>query len=218
MKNREPANGDSSSKSFSFKKKKNLQRLAGRSGGGGGLSLETFANIKSTTNNNNNYNPSIIKKKREFYKNAKYVSKFKKQLKQENYQPQPSLAFTEDRIDAGEASESMKRNKKNGPHDDGNGSGEGRQIARSNKKNKEQKNPYSLKQLYEKQREEAEKVKMEKDVIFKAKQVERARAEAKRKATKEVMFKKTRHGQPVMKYRIEHLLQSIQGSNGSSES
>ncbi|CAN1199926.1 hypothetical protein LINPERPRIM_LOCUS43396 [Linum perenne] len=193
------------SKPFSVKKKKNLLRLTGRSGGGGGLSLETFANIKST---NGSYNPSIIKKKREFYKNAKYVSKFKKQLKQENYQPQPSssFAFTEGGDDAGEASESTKRNKKNSSEIDN----------RSSKKNKGTKNPYSLKQIYDKQHEETEKARMEKDAIMKAKQVERARAEARRKATKGMMFKKTRHGQPVMKYRIEHLLQSIQGSNPSS--
>lgn len=78
-----------------------------------------------------------------------------------------------------------------------------------NKKN----GSHSLRELYERQREEEEKARTEREAIIKAKKEEREKAEARRKAVREKMLKKTRYGQPVMKYRIEHLLQSIQGSN-----
>lgn len=80
-------------------------------------------------------------------------------------------------------------------------------------KDKKIKKKTSLKDLYEKKREEEEKARIEKEAIFQAKREKREKAEAQRKATREKMFKKTRFGQPVMKYRIEHLLQSIQNSN-----
>ena len=48
--------------------------------------------------------------------------------------------------------------------------------------------------------------------MMQAKKTEREVAEARRRALKEKMYKKTRSGQPVMKYRIEHMLESIQGS------
>ncbi|KAJ4823057.1 hypothetical protein Tsubulata_049609 [Turnera subulata] len=76
-----------SSKSISMKRnKKNMSRLGG---GRGGLSLQAFANAKSTSAQ---YNPALLKKQREFYKNAKYVSKFKKTLKQQGQQSNPSPA------------------------------------------------------------------------------------------------------------------------------
>lgn len=81
------------------------------------------------------------------------------------------------------------------------------------KKNKKKSGSYSLKELYEKQHEEKEKARIERESVIKAKKEEREKAEARRKAEREKMYKKTRHGQPVMKYRIEHLLQTIQGSN-----
>jgi hypothetical protein len=45
-----------------------------------------------------------------------------------------------------------------------------------------------------------------------AKMEEREKAEARRKSAREKMFKKTQAGQPVMKYRIEHLLETIEKS------
>ncbi|MFS8014414.1 hypothetical protein Hanom_Chr15g01344211 [Helianthus anomalus] len=66
--------------------KKNRSRL-----GGGGLSLQAFANAKSK---NDGYNPALIKKQREFYKNAKYVNKYKKSQKHPN-QGQSSSQATE---------------------------------------------------------------------------------------------------------------------------
>ena len=66
----------------------------------------------------------------------------------------------------------------------------------------------SLKEEYEKKREEDEKAKKEWDVIIQAKREQQEKSEAKRRELREKMFKKTRSGQPVMKYRIEHLLET----------
>lgn len=67
----------------------------------------------------------------------------------------------------------------------------------------------AIREDVERKRAEAEKAKMEREAMIQAKKEERANAEARRKAQREKMFKKTRSGQPVMKYRIEHLLQGI---------
>ncbi|XP_022728359.1 rRNA-processing protein FYV7 [Durio zibethinus] len=193
MKNRKP-NGNGNGyriemegpKPITMKKKKNINRL-----GGTGLSLQAFANAKSTTNH---YNPALIKKKREFYKNAKHVNKYKKSLKQQNQgNDLPSAIRTPEE--------------------------ENEDIVSSwtNKKNKKKKNSsHSLRELYEKQREEKEKLRMEREAIIQAKKEQKEKAEVQRKAGRKEMFKKTRHGQPVMKYRIQHLLQSIQSSSSAS--
>ncbi|GFQ02324.1 hypothetical protein PHJA_002376400 [Phtheirospermum japonicum] len=162
------------------KMKKNMQRLGGR----GGLSLESFANAKTR---NANYNPSLIKKQREFYKNAKYVQKYKKSLKQ-----QEQLNIPTDK----------------GPIEGENQTNEG---GHANRGKMGKKNARSLGELYERKRDEEEKARMERDAIIQAKNEERQRAETRRRALKEKMYKKTKSGQPVMKYRIEHLLETIQG-------
>ncbi|XP_057474526.1 rRNA-processing protein FYV7 [Actinidia eriantha] len=178
--NREKINA---SRSIEKKKmKKNLMRL-----GGGGLSLEAFANAKTKSNH---YNPALIKKQREFYKNAKYVGKYKKSLKQQNQQnnPYPARRPLEDENETEKAG-GMNKNKKNN-----------------------RKSAQSLQQLYEKQREEEEKARIEREAIMQAKKEERERSESRRKASREKMLKKTKSGQPIMKYRIEHLLETIQAS------
>ncbi|XP_043708125.1 rRNA-processing protein FYV7 [Telopea speciosissima] len=180
-------NGEKGSKSsFTFKKNTNNITKKKRLGGGG-LPLETFANAKSKSRN---YNPSLIKKQREVYKNAKQVSKYKKLLRQQNETGNNFFA----------TKESPEDNRKDG--DD----------IKTNEKNKKKKSTHSLGELYEKKREEDEKAKMEREAIIQAKKEAREQAEARRKVVREKMFKKTRSGQPVMKYRIENLLQSIQDS------
>jgi len=168
--------------SGSKKMKKNKMRLGGK-----GLSLEVFANAKTKSDH---YNPAIIKKQREFYKNAKYVSKYKKSLKNLNQPNAPSLEIRSDGNESGKAGEMNQENRKNKKHSE-----------------------RSLKVLYEKKCKEDEKARMERDAIAKAKKEARERSESQRKAHREKMFKKTKSGQPVMKYRIEHLLETIQGSN-----
>jgi hypothetical protein len=67
---------------------------------------------------------------------------------------------------------------------------------------------HSLKEEYEKKCAEDEKAKKERDAEIQAKREHREKSEAKRKELREKMFKKTRSGQPVMRYRIEHLLET----------
>lgn len=171
-------------KSKTMKKKKtnnNLPRL-----GAGGLSLHAFANAKSK---DNHYNPALIKKHREFYKNAKKVNKFKKLLKQQNGQNDVSL--NQRTIES--------ENEVEGDRD-------------KNKKRIKKDASLSLEELYKKKHEEKERERMEREAAIMAKKEEIEKTESQRKAMREKMFKKTRKGQPVMKYRIEHLLETIQGS------
>ncbi|CAL5425356.1 unnamed protein product [Camellia sinensis] len=118
-------------------KKKNVMRL-----GGGGLSLETFANAKTKSNQ---YNPALIKKQREFYKNAKYVSKYKKSQKQQSQQNDryPAMRPLEDENETEIAGEMNKKNKNY------------------------KKSSQSLQELYKKKREEEEMAKIEEMPLFK---------------------------------------------------
>lgn len=166
-------------------KRRNVSRL-----GGSGLSLNAFANAKS---NNSGYNPSLIKKQREIYNNAKKVKKYKKMLKQQNHQSDPSVSQRHIE-NLNETEEDKDKNER-----------------RRRKKD----SAFSLEELYKKQHEEKEKERMEREAVFKEKKEQREKAEARRKTLREKMFKKTRKGQPIMKYRIEHLLETIQGSAGN---
>ncbi|CAK9175938.1 unnamed protein product [Ilex paraguariensis] len=164
-------------------KKKNMKRL-----GGGGLSLDSFVNAKTK---NDNYNPAFIKKQREFYKNAKYVRKYKKSLQHQPGQDDSSLATR--------------------PLQDENENGEAGKMNQTHKKN--QKNSSrSLNELFEKKQVEDEKARIEREAINRTKEEERERALSRRKVLREKMLKKTKFGQPVMKHRIELLLETLQGS------
>ncbi|KAK7396845.1 hypothetical protein VNO78_18006 [Psophocarpus tetragonolobus] len=184
-KNEERIDNQKNKKKKHIMMKKNISRL-----GGGGLSLDAFASAKS---NNNHYNPALIKKQREFYKNAKNVNKFKKLLKQQNQQNDPSLAqrLIENVNETKEYKDKSAKTKKNSAR--------------------------SLEELYKKQHEEKERERMEREAVQRIKKEEREQAEARRKAMREKMLKKTRKGQPVMKYRIEHLLETIQGSTKNTD-
>ncbi|KNA07675.1 hypothetical protein SOVF_169700 [Spinacia oleracea] len=169
------------------KMKKNMQRL-----GGTGLSLEAFANAKSRQNS---YNPALLKKKREFYRNAKHVNKYKKLLKQQNQPNDQSISVEPDEVNESRVTgETSKEDKKS------------------------RKGSYSLQDLYVKKHEEQEKARMERDSFFKARKEEKDKAESRRKDLREKMFKRTRKGQPVMKYRIEQILETLQGSTSTSTS
>ncbi|KAK4270087.1 hypothetical protein QN277_023168 [Acacia crassicarpa] len=172
-------------KSKTMKKKKKKNNNLPRLGAGG-LSLTAFANAKSK---DDHYNPAIIKKQREFYENAKKVKKFKKLLKQQTGQNDVSL--TQRMIESengveGDREKSKKRIKKDAS--------------------------LGLEELYKKKHEEKERERLEREATIRAKKEEIEKAESQRKAMRDKMFKKTRKGQPVMKYRIEHLLGTIQGS------
>ncbi|RLM98720.1 stress response protein nst1 [Panicum miliaceum] len=160
-------------------RRRNEQRLG--VGGGGALSLAAFASAKSR---NTGYNPALIKKKKEFYKNAKLISKYKRTKKQQS-QPNhpPEFPIREDR---GDNAQNVPK-----PHHKG-----------------KKRTAQSLKEEYEKKCAEDEKAKKERDAIIQAKREQQGKSEAKRRELREKMFKKTRSGQPVMKYRIEHLLET----------
>ncbi|KAM1697131.1 hypothetical protein ACFX1R_032952 [Malus domestica] len=218
--NREKFNG---SRSNSMKKKKkNMRRM-----GGQGLSLEAFANAKS---NSSYFNPALIKKQKEFYENSKYVNKYKKSLKQQQGNPPLVIRRFEEEIETeygkkeGGTEYVSKKEKEtecgsemeNGTGDDisrkENETGGGSKMSRNDKK----KNKYSARSIfkvYEMKHEDEEKARMEREAIIQAKKEEREKAETRRKSAREKMLKKTRKGQPVMKYRIQHLLETIQGSS-----
>ncbi|XP_066359901.1 rRNA-processing protein FYV7-like [Miscanthus floridulus] len=160
-------------------RRRNEQRLG--VGGGGALSLAAFASAKSRTTG---YNPALIKKQREFYKNAKLISKYKKTKKlQSQSNNHHEIPIHED---GGDAAQDVPK-----PHHKG-----------------KKRTAHSLKEEYEKKRAEDEKAKKERDAVIQAKREHREKSEAKRKELREKMFKKTRSGQPVMRYRIEHLLET----------
>lgn len=66
-----------------------------------------------------------------------------------------------------------------------------------------------LKEESERKREEKEREKLEREAMIKAREEAIEKAESKRKALRGNMFKKTRSGQPVMKYRIQHILDGL---------
>nr|AFK40286.1 unknown [Lotus japonicus] len=170
-----------------LKKKKNVSRL-----GGSGLSLAAFAKAKSR---NNNYNPAIIKRQKEFHKNAKNVNKFKKMMKRENQPNDPALAQR--------LIENLNETEGDKEKDKG-------------ERRRKKDSAFSLEELYKKTNEEKEKERREREAALRIKKEETEKAEARRKAMREKMFKKTRKGQPVMKYRIEHLLETINAADKKS--
>ncbi|KAL7112639.1 hypothetical protein ACP275_04G014800 [Erythranthe tilingii] len=192
------------------KMKKNMQRLGGK----GGLSLESFVNAKTR---NDNYNPSLIKKQREFYKNAKCVQKYKRSLKQQEQLTLPSahrISLEDDnRTNEGDGGNQQQEqlnltSADKTPVEAGSKTKEDDNV---NQNKKSKKNARSLEELYKKKHDEEEKAKMEKERIIQTKKEAKQQSEARRRALKEKMYKKTKSGQPVMKYRIEHLLESLQG-------
>ncbi|KAF2553728.1 hypothetical protein F2Q68_00035128 [Brassica cretica] len=67
-------------------------------------------------------------------------------------------------------------------------------------------------EVYKQTREVMEKARMEREAALQAKKEAKEEAESLRRVAKGKMMRKTRHGQPVMKYRTEHLLESIKKS------
>lgn len=94
---------------------------------------------------------------------------------------------------------------------------EGEETTRMNQKNKKgrKSGAQSLEEIYKKKREEEEKARIEKEACIQAKQEVKQKAEVRRKSLKEKMYKKTKSGQPVMRYRIEHILETLQGSSST---
>lgn len=198
--------------------------------GGKGLSLPAFANAKSKPA----FNPSELRKQREYYKNAKEVKKYRKLVKRlgnEEHDNQLQIdmttsEFDNDEAEAEEQTKTIKQhpyisdvydNEESVPAND-------RKVNRKdtsghNQKHKS-KNSENSKNTLEKMRKEYEKLQQEKELLRKEREAELAakraaheKAEAKRKDMKSKMCRRTKSGQPIMKFRMEHLLDRIQNSN-----
>lgn len=74
-------------------------------------------------------------------------------------------------------------------------------------------NLQNLREAYEKKKQEEEKARMEAEAIREAKRAEKEKIMAQKKDLKHKMFKKTRSGQPIMKYRLDHLIETLQRSS-----
>ncbi|KAL0876073.1 hypothetical protein Bca101_025778 [Brassica carinata] len=131
-------------------------------------------------------------KQKEYYKNAKYVSKFRKSMKQQNVLEKDEM-------------------KLQSFHGDGE-TGENSKLVDDDKRKGKSHKRIGVEEVYKQTREEMEKARREREEAFQAKKQAKEEAESRRKAAKGKMMRKTQHGQPVMKYRIEHLLESIKKS------
>ncbi|KAH9328770.1 hypothetical protein KI387_000878, partial [Taxus chinensis] len=80
-------------------------------------------------------------------------------------------------------------------------------------KHKDMNTLQKLREDFEKQKQEEEWLRKAREDAIAAKQEAREKAESKRRDLKAKMCKKTRSGQPIMKFRMEHLLDRIQNSN-----
>ena len=67
-----------------------------------------------------------------------------------------------------------------------------------------------LRKEYEKKKQEEEEIRKEKQALFEEQQAAREKSKKERKEVQNKFRKTTGKGQPVMKHRIGHLLESIQ--------
>lgn len=200
--------------------------------GGKGLSLPAFANAKSKPA----FNPAELRKQREYYKNAKNVKKYRKLVKrleneEHNNQLQIDMTTSEFHNDEAEAEaeEKMKTIKKHPYISDVYDNEEavpandqkvnikemsGHYQKHKSKNSDNSKNTLEkMRKEYEKQQQEKERLRKEREAELAAKRAAQEKAEAKRKDMKSKMCRRTKSGQPIMKFRMEHLLERIQNSN-----
>lgn len=198
--------------------------------GGKGLSLSAFANAKSKPA----FNPSELRKQKEYYKNAKNVKKYRqlvKRLEDEGQINQLQIdtttsEFGNDEIEVEKRTKTIKQhpyisdvydNEEAVATDDRKVNGKG--ISGSYQKHKSKNSHKSkstlekMREDYEKQQQEKEQLRKEREAVLAAKREAQGKAEAKRKDMKSKMCRRTKSGQPIMKFRMEHLLDRIQNSN-----
>jgi len=198
--------------------------------GGKGLSLAAFANAKSKPA----FNPSELRKQREYYKNAKNVKKYRKLVKRldnEGHDNQLQIDTTTSEFDNNETEVEEKPNTiKQHPYiSDVYDNGEAvptndRKVNRkdmsgcyqkhkSKNSHKSKSTLEKMREEYEKQQQEKERLRKEREAALEAKRAAQQKAEAKRKDMKSKMCRRTKSGQPIMKFRMEHLLDRIQNFN-----
>ncbi|CAN6980612.1 unnamed protein product [Brassica oleracea var. botrytis] len=135
-------------------------------------------------------NRLVAEKQTEFYKNAKYVSKFRESMKQHDKEVKLQ-SFREEEDETGESS---------------------KVVGDDDKRKGNSHKRIGVEEVYKQTREDMEKSRIEREAALQAKKEAKEEAESRRRVAKGKMMRKTRHGQPVMKYRIEHLLESIKKS------
>ncbi|BBM99108.1 hypothetical protein MPTK1_1g18770 [Marchantia polymorpha subsp. ruderalis] len=192
------------------------QQRAKKKLGGGGLSLEAFVGAKSKPA----INPAQIREHREFYQNAKKVNQYKKIVKQLNEQGQVSGAETREQVrdEVRDAVEGSRAPKKAGAirkplFIKGNQSLQFKMQRKIEKRQREERGPTQLEKLSEEvqsKKQEEERERREREEQFSREKDAREKAKRQRKEAQNKMRKKTGRGQPVMKHRMQHLLETLQ--------
>lgn len=192
-------------------RKASVKHSRHRLGGGGGLSLDAFVNAKSKPR----VNPSDIRKRREYYENAKKVKQYKTLVKHLPQQEQKSI---DEDLGGGPNTGKEEGDFNDDPISNDNASHiRGTSFPAKREKNKKKKGRNALegvRQDFMKKKQETQKLEEEREEALKAKEAARIKALQTRKDLKEKMFKRTNSGQPLMKHRLEHILESIQQQQG----
>lgn len=170
--------------------------------GGKGLGLEAFVKAKSKPS----VIPSDIKKRREYLENAKTLKKYKTMINQlpkqdseqgpstSEKQPDPNSSSIGRDISHRECHTSAKK-----------------PTLHRNHESKERSNPLQrTRQKFLQKKQAAAKLKHERDECLQAKEEAQKKALQTRKELKSQMFKRTNTGQPVMKHRLQHILECLQ--------
>ncbi|XP_057832145.2 rRNA-processing protein FYV7 [Cryptomeria japonica] len=208
--------------------------------GGKGLSLPAFANAKSKTAYNP---AELKKQREYYKnaKNVKKYRKLLKHLGEGGHSNQDQIDTSA--CELNQETESEQKQKSIEHHSDLDNVNNNRQALSSvNQKVKKAKNDYyqknkgknyynhkekgknnysdkskntlqKLREDYEMQKQEEEVLRKEREAAIALKREAQEKAESKRRDLKMKMCKKTRSGQPIMKFRMDHLLDRIQNSN-----
>lgn len=173
--------------------------------GGKGLSLDAFVRAKGKPR----YNPSDIRKHREHYENAKKVKTYRtmiKQIPQLEQDAQKDIGMQEERLDYNANVLGCNSSFTRESHPQAK-----RLPAHKNKKWKNGNNTLErMRHDYMERKQDEEKLKQAREEAQREKDEADKMALKKRKELKVKMFKKTSTGQPLMKHRLEHILERLQ--------
>lgn len=183
-------------------------------GKGSGLSIERFAKVKSATFDKERL---LKKQKVQQFKRAKQYRKAKQKLLSEGKLPAPTS-----RLPVGDTHEhdsDVGTAHKSDPSSPAPVAGTNPQPSAAQleprKERRQKKQKRSSLQLLAEQRakaqEEAQQKKEEAQRAAEARKAQMAAAEKRRKKQTVKLFKKTKKGQPIMKYRVEKMLASLTG-------
>ncbi|MCO5558948.1 hypothetical protein L7F22_012539 [Adiantum nelumboides] len=147
---------------------------------GGSITLPAFVNAKSKPR----FNPAVLRKKSKQFENAKTIKKYKKLANcLPNEEGFSGVPVTEQKV--------THVSKRYGPT-------KGKNVIEA------------LRKDFVEKKEEKDRLRAERLEALKIKEEARAKALQVRKNLKAKMFKRTSSGQPLMKHRVQHILDSIQ--------